>query len=388
MNMEMLLDNWEISGTDRNKMFETLQDISAATHVCPCRTNQLQLFTVREVTEQGILGYNHNAAGSKQKTLTPAEMLKDGITGKLAEELGTQSHLLFHLGDAAFPSTKKVLKTLCQRAGSGMGDFALRDELNVRFYRDAGYVAYMCTVPAECQVLFRQAGKAKKIYAVFAGRYRIIPQYDLVKALISDFEKEMGTADITSWRANNFFTEIFVEFPDKARDFSNVYQLKDEVIPGIRVYLSDTGESSFVINGSIRIGRSVTYVPGADYSRAHTKKATVESIADAVGKEIFQEYTKVPERLVELLAVDVKNPALLIPKISAYCGIKKEFGATFENSLLQEAEDAITPGVDYTAYDLATLFIDVCADSEGDKSTVTVTKLRSCAAKALFYKYD
>ena len=386
MDPTMLSDNWHVKGNNRTEMMEALKKLTSITKIVPCSTDQIQIMTVRSIDSEGISGFLHSKGGSKN-VLFKQEVLKaQGLTDIVLDET-SKNFLLFKIGGGLFFSSKSVLRTLCQRAGTCMGDFAAREEMRVRFHRDAGYVAYMEAVPAPCQVLFRQVGDTKKILSVFTDRYKLIPQHTLVTRLIADFEQELGRADIKYYDISNYTTEILMEFPEKADDFTAVYNLKETVIPGIRILLSDSGDSSFIINGTMRIGKSVTYVPGAEYSRAHTKNADLSSISDTTSERVFKEYTKFPERLCELLQIDIKTPSLLIPQVIASCGFKKEFGAKFEKNIIQDLQDGINPSISYTAYDIATMILDYAADNEEKRSMEAISRLRNCSAKAVFYKY-
>ena len=388
---KILLDSWQVSGTkNMNRLIDTLDTLTSITKLCPCRTNQIQIMTVSEVNDKDICGFLHNSiSGTQNHPMAKDALMKhDGLDDDLANETENVSHTLFKLGNGVFFSSKKVLRTLCQRAGTNMGDFALRDELNIRFHRDAGYVAYMGTVPSQCQILFREVDNAKKIFAVFADRYRIIPQNALFKSILSDFEKELGKASLSYYSVSNAETEIYLEFPKKAKDFSKVYNLKDTLIPGLRINMSDIGESSFIINGYLRINNSITYIPGANYSRAHTKNAELDAIIENVGKAIFTEYTKIPERLMELLSIDIKDAEQLIPKVLRYCNIKKDFGAKIENAILENLIATVNPALNYTAYDIALMIVDSCTEFEENHKREFVSKMRNCSSKAIFYRYE
>ena len=388
---KMLLDGWQVSGNKNMKrLIDILDTLTSMTKLCPCKTDQIQIMTVSSVNDKDICGFLHNSVkGTQNHPISKQALMEhDGLNEELAKETETVSHTLFKLGNSVFFSSKKVLKTLCQRAGTNMGDFALRDELNIRFHRDAGYVAYMGAVPTQCQVLFREVDNAKKIFAVFADRYRIIPQNELFKAILSDFEKEMGKAELNTYTISNTETEIYIEFPKKANDFSKVYNLKDTLTPGLRINMSDIGESSFIINGYVRINHSITYIPEANYSRAHTKNAELDIIIENVGKTIFAEYTKIPERMMELLSIDIKNPDLVIPAVLKYCNIKKEFGAKVETAILENLISSLNPTIAYTAYDIALMMVDCCAEIEENRNKDFVSKMRNCSSKAFFYRYE
>lgn len=397
MNLN-LLDTWEVTGDQFSEMYDVLEKLSNATKVIDIRSDAISIMTCKE--SQGSLkehpiasvnGYLHNKNGSHNKGIEVRELTKNhGATIELLDETINQSHMLMKLGTGYFFTTKKVLKTLCQRAGSTMGDFALRDEIMIRFHRDAGYIAYMSNVPSSCKVLYREVDGAKKVFAVFASRYRVIPQYLLIKQLIKAFEVEMGEAVLKKYIVNHFDTEIFIEFPEKARDFQKVYSLPDQVTPGIRIHVSDTGDSSFIINGILRLKNAVVYIPDARYARAHTTNAEISDIAKEVEKIIFSEYTKIPERMVQLLQIDIPAPKAysLIPKISKYCDIKGVIGKKLEEEWVDTIQNYFNMNASYTAYDVVMFFLHAATEIEEKKaSRDMISKIRTSFIKSAFFDF-
>lgn len=398
-----LCDSWQASGSgDKERLYAVLDELSKATKVVPARSDSIEMMTVRDMTDT-LNVYVHNKKGTVNWGI-PLEMMRNtyGADDRLLEETAKGSFILFRIGDRIFFTSKKVLKTLSQRAGSSMGDFAMRDEVNIRFPRDTGYVNYMCTVPSQCSVLCREYKGANKIYAVFTDRYKLLPQYPLVKQMIEGFEKEMGESTLLRWSVDHYNTEVYIEFPKRKEDFNKVYGLPDEVVPGVRIHLSDTGDSSFIINGSIRLRDTVIYIPGAEYSRAHTKKADMKEMFEYVGRNIFAEYTRIPERMVELLQVPVKDPAACYEKALKFCEIRKLVGAKTEQAFLETLASSVNPALQYTAYDIAASIIEEGTSLEYTKGKGgegapnvkklrghdTLTKLRAALARAFFFRYE
>lgn len=389
---ERLLDSWKVTGNDFSVLYEELKHLSDSTKLIACQTNNIGIFTCKEDTDADTInGYLHDQNGTNNTGIYLKEMYeKNHASQELISETYSKSLMLFKLGGYFFFTTKRILKTLCQRAGTAMGDFALRNEILIRFYRDAGYVRYMNTVPTSCQVLYREEEGAKKVFAVFAGRYRIIPQYSLIKSLIEKFEIEMGKSDLQYFSIDNFDTEIMVNFPKKAEDFKNVYDLPQAVIPGIHIRMSDTGDSSFIINGTFRIKNTIVYVPGAKYSRAHTIKADMSDIADNVENKVFVEYTKLPQRLLDLCKIDIspEKALTLIPKITLYCDVKSVVGLKVSKEVTENLLSSINPKQAYTAYDLALMFMDAGSELENEyMSKDNIDKIRSCFVQAAFFNY-
>ena len=95
-----------------------------------------------------------------------------------------RTKLMFVFGDDRIPflTTKKVLTTLSQRAGSKQGDFAMRDERKIRFHRDAGYVAYLkryVPIAKFCIVLMGKIKKSRKSMLYFLINIKCFPRIRL-----------------------------------------------------------------------------------------------------------------------------------------------------------------------------------------------------------------
>ena len=117
---------------------------------------------------------------------------------------------------------------------------------------------------------------------------------------------------------------------------------------------------------------------------------------------VFAAYTKMPERFMDLLQIQIKDPASCVQAVGKYLDLRKVIGAKLETSLIDTLAGAINPNTPYTAYDIASLYIEAGADLEwieDDDSTnagsnrkrrnsCDVSKLRNCSTKAIFFNYE
>lgn len=378
----------------KNKMFEILKTLTDMTKIEEFRTDNLGIFTIKGFSKDGesIEGWLHNRDGNKGSHMRISKLKETyGVSDEILDETVKKTMMTFHINGKVYFTTRKVLGTLAQRAGSGLGDFASRGEMAIRFYRNAGYIQYMIYVPCECKALYRESGNTKKVFATFSDRYMLVKQYPLVEFLVKMFEKEMGKSTITAYSISNVFTEIHLEFPEKGDDFSDVYHLKERVIPGIRILLSDVGESSIFINGTFRVNKHTLYMPGSEFHKTHTKTATEEYIQDAVSTKVFASFTKAPERLAELLTIDIKNPKAAISEVIEACNFQKNMGigkrtiTAMENELLSQVNSSL----DYTAYDIVSMFLELQTTLESKAKTFdALTKIRNTFSTAIFFKYE
>ena len=396
LRKDMLLDTWEVKGSDFEQLYEVTEAIDRATKYVPMKTNELGLFTLNSMSSDAVNGYLHNKVGSAIITYEMNDLYaKHGATPELISELKNNSMMLFDLGGHLFYTTHSVLKTLCQRAGSPMGDAALRREPAIRFHRDALYASYMRTVPSDCHVIFREAEGAKKVIAVLTDRHAPISQTESISTAIDGFSESLGKPNLKWFRINQYETVIYVEYPEQSADFSNVVRenqtvtIPADVIPGIMIRTSDSGDSSFTVIGPMKIGSTIVYVPSAHFARAHTKRATVDAIAKELEKKVFVEFTKVPERLCDLMMIDIFDPVSIVAKIAKHCAIKKMLGLGVENDVVNNISCELNPTINYSAYDIAMMFLREGARLEKERNRDdTINRIRNCFVQALFFKYE
>ena len=300
-NRKMLLDNWQVSGNKKEGMFNYLERLENATKIIQTRSDVIQIFTLDKTDpdEKKFVGYRHGAEYGTIEDYIPFSRLRkyDGMTDSIYDEV-KKTKMLFVIGNGIYFTTKKVLPTLAQRAGSSTGKFAAMDSLKIRFHRDAGYVAIMEASPSPCNIMLREYGNAKKIFAVFSDGYTVISQKELINAVMTYGESIMGSSNIY-YRIDNFGTSINLEFPDYKK-FQVSEKLKGNVSPGILVQMSDTGDSAFSITGTLRMQTGICYVPGAFYTRKHTKNAEVGEIAEEAFKQILPKFEKYPKLIKKL----------------------------------------------------------------------------------------
>ena len=387
-NRKMLLDNWKVAGTKQEDLFKYLKNLENATKIIPCRTDAIQIFTLDHVDleKKEFVGYRHGAEyGTIEDDIPFVRMKKyEGMTSDLSEEVKNKSKMFILIGNDIFYVTKKALPTLAQRAGSSTGKFASMDSLRIRFHRDAGYVSFMQACPSSCNILIRKYDNAKKIFAVFSDGYMIISQKELLEAIMQQFGV-MGRTSIY-YSIDNFNTCINLEFPEFQR-FDIPNELKQDIVPGILVQMSDTGESSFSIIGTLRAKTGITYVPGAVYTRKHTKNASVETIAAEAFKLILPKFEKFPHIVKSLYGIGISNIEETVTKVVAHCGIKASVSAKVAETVLNSTLDSLQEFQYCTALDVASAVVEACDLISEDTCDKVSEKLRSCSVKAFLFRY-
>lgn len=396
---DLLLDFFEATGTTFEGMYEYTSALDEITKVIEMPQSQVSIFTLTQMGQNSVNGVLHEGGGNKVVSYTYDELRDShGATPELIGELKNNSMMLFDFNGYVFFTTHEVLGTLSQRGGSRLGDADFRPENNLRLARNMKFNMYMCLpeyASKRCRVVYREVDGAKKVLGVFTERFAPIPQTESIKFAVEGFEKELGKADLKWWRVNATDTQAYMEFPEQRHDFTNVQRdagvvtIPDDVTPGILIRTADGGDASFTVIGTIKVGKTIIYVPAARYMRAHTKNVDVAKIGEALEKQVFGEFKKIPNRLCELLAIDVPYPVDALNKIAKFCGIKKILGLGTENEVIRNIEESLNPNVSYTAYDLAMMFLDEGRRLENEKNRdETIGKIRNCFVQAIFFKYE
>ena len=379
---KMLLDKWKVSGTKKEDMFKYLEKMDKLNKLVPTMTNEIQIFTLDHVDyeKETLIGYRHGAGYGTIAEEIPISKLKkyDGMNKDLLNET-EDSKMLFMIGNEIFFTNKKVVVTLSQRAGTGTGKAAYMDDLKVRFHRDAGYVAYMETCPAMCRLMIRKAGKAKKLYAVFADVYGIISQKEQVQDFMDCYEKEFGTSAVY-YQIDNYKTQIILEFLEY-EPLASIKGFENDIVPGIMIQMSDTGDTAFSVTGTIRTRIGTGYMPTPVYSRKHTKNAAEEISAEEALASMLPEFKK-------LCSVDInKDREKIIRKAVSFCGIKRDVSAKAEGDALDIVLNALKEEEEITACDIAVSIIEACDFLSEDMCKKSSDKLKNCSVKSLYYKY-
>jgi hypothetical protein len=135
--------------------------------------------------------------------------------------------------------------------------------------------------------------------------------------------------------------------------------------------------------GTFKIRNAVVY--SEVYKRKHSGSVDVETILKEIESAVFSRYSVFPQRLTELLDIDIVSPAIVIEDILRqidFVSIGKRIACKFEEALIAE----LNPTVNYTAYDLCMAILDLPSRYLGDAASLK-GKLGSIVYKAAFADY-
>ena len=381
INKGLLLDDFHISGDTFKGFEDALIELDRHTSIEHVFLDDFFVFSVKGVVgekeDEGgrrIAGYlinpknlyNENGLPNViPKGIREDSFNKDGSFDKLIDEATNQSKLILLKGKKAYFTARALPLTVGLRSGMA-GDFLLEPSLA----RDM-VIAERLAKGTEATVISREYKRVKKSLAMLSSKYTYIPQ-TILSDIIAGINEEnlLGETRVYKWNISNDISDIYVEFPEKAKELQIVYGLTDEYIPGLWVQSSDNGSSSLIIKGTWRLKGSISV--GCEFARKHAGNIDLEKIEMQIVENIFDQYTKMPAKLCELMKCDLSPDSLTTKKeltknkeiVTGYIkdvlkeiGIVAAIGKGNEKDLYEELCMEVNPTIQYTAYDIVTMIM-------------------------------
>lgn len=421
-----LTDNFTVSGDTLDGLKEVIEKMNENTTFKQMKSGDLNLLSFIGEDEREV----ENPDGTKSKvpitknlqlmpgnlpTLTLSEPFDKVIKAYkkpaeaeslLNEWTGKTKLALVHIektGQQVFYFTSKsTLQTMDRFGMSGtfLSTPCLERDLMIakRFEKDLGITAIIRTSDSK---------QYKKMFAILSDKYVPIDQmilFDIIKEI--ETVSDLGKCVCHKWEVNNFFTRLYVEFPEKATELATLYGIP-KMIPGILITTSDTGDASFAVRGTWRAnGSSAVALTHAEVKHKHSGKLNVAKIVDEVSSTIFADYAKLPDALCKLMSQDITDSAWdlktsagvmanqaameeVIKTAFKRLGITKAVGKKIEKLLCQGMLDEVNPSIRYTAYDVCMAFMSLPERLIfSGKDVPDTTLLQKACGQAPFIDYE
>ncbi len=241
--------------------------------------------------------------------------------------------------------------------------------------------------PQKIKFIIRTKGKTRVIIAAHSDKYCYVPQTILCD-IYRRIAENLGETHCLHWEVNHEISHCYVGFPQIASDFAAVYDLPAKVVPGLYFSTSDSGDGSLTIRSIWNInGRNIG---GEAIKRNHRGEIDVERFVDDAWKTIFSKYNAVPERLTELLAIDVPDPAWTIRSIFKQIELARasNLGRHATKDLYEALVAELDKKANYTAYDIAMSLLSIPERCAGGLHHSVIEKMESLMYKAIFADYE
>lgn len=415
LNEKFLLDDFETSGSKVDDFEILIREIDQRTaHVQRCLNNFI-IVSIKDSkyhNSDEMLGWYLEPAdpanNGRLKTCTipksagvsnqMEELLKETIQKNPTMLWDKQENAMWFISSAA-------TNTMAQRigvTGKSIRDHSLERDL---------FIARKFNIDDRSTLIVKQFQQVGKVFSMMSEDYVHIPLYTLC-IIYKDLagESKLGPMTCEGWNVTHERAKISFAFKEYAQEISAIYNLKREMIPCVEMTTSDIGESSFIVRGYWKTPEGAI-VYDHTFSRQHRGKIDPDVIVREVQKQIFDKYTELPERLLELAAIDITPPGLNLQgardssknhKIicNAFHSIFKQLGivSVIGKKKLMSIERCIDFSVvhadmHYTAYDLVmevfalTQTMQSYFEAEG-VSTEMVRKFREEISKAAYVDFN
>ena len=215
-------------------------------------------------------------------------------------------------------------KTLAQRVGMTYSS------LNNHFVERDLYLARKMNVDVDATLIVKEYKNLKKVFGVMSANYpqemditiicdiysklanswkgdhKINPD-DACDLTSPDITSKLGKMECCGWNIAHNKVSIRFQFPEYAEEISQTYGLKQKMIPCVEFSNSDTGECSLRAVGYWKL-KNGSSVVGDEWDRVHKGNPDIDSMANDIEESIFDKYTLLPQRLLELSELAISSP--------------------------------------------------------------------------------
>ena len=407
--------NWYKTGTDITEFFNEVANLASITtcetidtedlsygyiysdsdmnEICSCSTlfikeyeDGTNLFEGlnKRLKEKDKLGCIFFRDGSQPtfKSFSKASMREQDVSDDLFLDLCNESKTILINDGQVFLVSPIAVPSLLNRASvSGDSMFAPSYGRTMQMY-----TALTHKRPQTCSFIVRKNPKTrtKVLFAAHSNSYKYVRQTVLQSVYDS---LELGIPTCHKWHISHRISCCYLDYKDKAKELADTYKLPIDVVPGVYLATSDTGDCALTVAEYFKIGNSI--IIGKSVTKKHTKNASAE-FEKEVNETIFADYRCVPERLCELLTIDVdgKDIKSCIKSVFSQIQLNKVLGKKERELLTSALVCEFSPSKTYTAYDVALAIITAGDRMVEPKAEYKNQKASEALYKAVFANYS
>lgn len=387
MNNEknFLMDHWHSEGKGLESFKEEIADLAAHTHFISVMSDSQD-----GVENDGVyhcMEYDEEEGRLRALSVNGAEGRIDGRVASvrninldesldsaaIMRELLRTTSLMIRFYSSTYFFSEKSYFTFAQRLGmdEAMQDASIeRDIFISRLMRKNGKEWKLCV-----REMGEGKGRIRKVFAVFTGKYDEIPQSviaDIADDICNRRTEVFGQGELVQWSINHETTTAVIEFPEQAEAIRKTYGISG-LTPAIRIITGDTGKASLTFQAIWKRGASYT-VQDELTLRHQGKKVSKEGIEERVDEKLFPVFSKLPERLVELMDIDITDGSVpaarfaaenraavtgFIKMVSKKVRLVDAISKKNEMRVRELIEEELDYSEHYTAYDIIMIFMDL-----------------------------
>lgn len=399
----MLLSTWVVQGTDYEEFRNEVAELTERTKVIKVSDERISILSHVRITdekkEKGIEYFRELNAHSVYEFEENGRMPQIGRLYNLslpdvAEETWNTCGIMIIIEGKVCYVSNDALTMIMQNiglAGNAVQGCSLARDL-ILMKELAAQLRYT-------QYVYREDGAAQKLFAAFASSsraYCYIPQTvvcDAIDAL--DSSKKYGRIVVNKWKIDNDRTQIIIEFPDIAKKFQQKYRLENNIRPGFRYVISDTGKSSVTIQMVWLVNGD--HVVTGERSRMHkgTLAVSIDECYTEMAEELLTEAEAVPEKLKELDMRFIKGACLQNTILETVDKIFKGIHITQKMSEIIDYLTAQFPGFEYSGncrnysvYDLIISLYTIPGMLKDEVCEDELNKVRCAIGSSLFMNFN
>lgn len=337
-----LTENSRIIGTDFEEFKSIVKDIDQRTHTADMRINFLTLIHALNVKVndkiQKYSGFSlsreslddFNEVGKRPRFVVMHNYMNDELWRETFRntKLVILSDPQCELGQVPMTISPSAMQTFLRAMRlNNCGAIIAVDDL----WRNGFLADVQLRTKNTVKVVYREfsekvGDEVKKYWKIFffgssqADRHVMIPQ-EMIPAIIMDLQ-ENNRIEVKQWSVTNAITEIYSEFPDLAAEYKKKYSLPYEIIPGIRIVTSDTGASSFCVQGTIKIGNSEPVVI-SEVKQRHKGAFALETFIPQIEEDVLDHYETYIKKVAVLMDVPYTDSVLNVTERCLEADTKK-----------------------------------------------------------------
>ena len=328
--MNILNDSWEVTGKSIENFILTLKELEENTEVL--RVPSRDITVLSNIIDD--VYYKICSTLEECNFNLPKVKLRGILDVALQHELEKNTHTLFNIKDYGYFFLSNNLSTLGSRTGIGeaIGNPSLERDLHI--------FRLLNKTKSDVTLVIRKQGAVKKIEAVMSKGYGYISQ-DIIPSLIKEIEVDLGTVSDTRWVTNNHVTKFCGFFEEKRQEVASSYG-KQDLLPGVFVMTSDTGDASFRMHECWKKKDCIVIMPEG-VIRKHLGDVNIPLLTSQM-KKVWGDFKKVPDRMLNMMATPVvtKNDETeareelgeFLTRLFESVKFEKKFGKKFTKKLI------------------------------------------------------
>lgn len=281
--MNRLFNDFEVTGTSEEKMFQELNNISDMTEILSIEPCDLTIISLKNTIKNGfkVIEFipddiyieticDKSFYEEHTKEISYEDFTRQGINLDLIKEITETGYFFEYRGTTIIPAPN-IQNMLTHLLGAG------------KLYKEADpinqlYLAYLLREGEPFSMIVRRENNIAKGFAVFSENHALIRQDDRVREALELIRKHHDYSEVSHYTIRHLKTEVEVILPDlKIARRSN--EKKYVIAPTFILSLADTGDYSYTIQPALTInGRAVRIGEPISFDKENIEETICDEI--------------------------------------------------------------------------------------------------------------